>query len=54
MILFLFFFRKKEFLGSVKFSAFDTNSVHRDVVFVATEENVVASLSLKTGMWTLD
>ena len=43
-----FFFRNKRFIGKVKLSHIDAKSKAKRV-FVATESNVVACLSSKTG-----
>lgn len=40
--------RKQNYVGKLKFSQFDTVSTAKRLI-VATEENVVAALQLKTG-----
>lgn len=44
---FLFFFRKKSFVGKIKFASFDAPNADRSIV--ATEENVLAAISSKSG-----
>lgn len=43
-----FNFRRQNYVGKLKFSQFDTVSTAKRLI-VATEENVVAALQLKTG-----
>lgn len=42
-------FRKKNFVGEVKYSIFDNGINLHEKVYVATEQNVVAALSLDNG-----
>lgn len=41
-------FRRQTYVGRIKFSQFDTVSTAKKII-VATEENVLAALNLKTG-----
>ena len=48
-LFFVFLFiRKQNYIGKVKFASFDTVSKTPKII-VATEENVIAALSIKTG-----
>lgn len=42
------FFRRQTYVGRIKFAQFDTVSTAKKII-VATEENVLAALHLKTG-----
>lgn len=41
-------FRRQSYVGRIKFAQFDTVSTAKKLI-VATEENVLAALNLKTG-----
>ena len=40
--------RKQNYVGKIKFASFDTVSAAK-MIIVATEENVIAALNLKSG-----
>lgn len=42
-------FRHQQYIGRVKHAAFQTQGAGRKRVVVATEENAIASLNLRTG-----
>jgi len=41
-------FRRQNYVGKIKFASFDTVSTAKKII-VATEENVIAALNLKSG-----
>lgn len=41
-------FRKQNYVGRVKYASFDAVSTAKKII-VATEENVIAALNLKSG-----
>lgn len=45
----LFSFRKQSYIGKLKFAEFDTSSTVKKI-FVATEENVLTALNIKSGL----
>jgi hypothetical protein len=48
-----FYYRRQNYVGKIKFASFDTVSTAKKII-VATEENVIAALNLKSGKQNAD
>lgn len=52
LLINIWIFRRQTYVGRIKFAQFDTEFNARRII-VATEENVLAALNLKTGEYYL-